>query len=398
MFIDFNKVFLNKSNSDHVPKEVIDALTNQLPEGFEYGLLDNRALALTPLSEHKEIGGLKMDFNDPIFGDFVPKDTAEALEYLYRTQNPLTLNLADNKGIYINNHFFKMSDVIKFPLEEITTRNHTVSIKPQPFKPPFELKLETPNVTELFLVQRVPYADMNKLKFESINDGSFKISYIIDEKQEKFKFNFKIQFDKVVSSMDMLNALKLYYACLTGDFKLHGHKIKYKNYNEEEANSVLQNIELWKKILSIEEKLDVKFIPNIGLDIDDEIIIAKIYRSLIENKPFKEFVTINDFTMGKVEDPNTLEDILGKDGISFSLTNEVEINLLGVNIRLFKLTYLFNLIVTDYEVSEDKFKLLTEAPKDEKTYQAIKFYLNESDIQIFQKEMDEFLNSDEISI
>lgn len=398
MFIDFDKVFFNRNNSDQVPKEVIDALTNQLPEGFEYGLLENGAVALTPLTEDIQIGGLTFNLNDPVFGEFVPKNTTEALEYLYRSQNKLTLNLADNEGVYINNQFFKMSDVIKFPLGEVTTGNHLITITPHPFKPPFELKLETKDITELFMVQRVPYADMNKLKFESINDGSFKISYIIDVKKERFNFNFKIQFDNVVSSLDMLHALKLYYGCLTGDFKLHGHKMKYNDYNEEEAKSVLQNIELWEKILLIEEKLDVKFTPDIGLDKDDEIITEKIYRSLIENKPFKEFVTINDFTMSKAEDSSTMNNILGKEEISFSLTNEVHISLLGVNINLYMLTYLFNLIVTKYEEVDDKIKLLTEAPKGKKTYQVVKFYVKESDIMIFEKEMDKFMNADEISI
>ncbi|PYF07221.1 abortive infection system toxin AbiGii family protein [Ureibacillus chungkukjangi] len=398
MFINFDKVFFNENNSNQVPKEVIEALTDKLPNGFKYETLEGGALVLNPTTQGIKIGGLKIDYTDPIFEDFVPKDNAEALEYLYRAQRNLQIKLNDEDGLFINDKFFSMSDVIKLPLVESIKGEHQISIIPEPFQPPFELKLETEDINEKFMVQRMPLADMNKLKFESIDEGSFKISYIIDEKKKTFNFNFKIQFDKIISTLDMLNALKLYYGCLTNNFIINGHEINNNRFNEEEAKSVSKNIEIWKKILSLESKLNVNFIPEIGLDKEDVIIIEKLYRSLIENMPYKEFITLNNFSMNRVGSIEKLHEVLGKEGIMFSLTNEVEINLLGIQLKLYQLAYLFDLIVIDLEEENDNIKLITVAPKGKKTYQSVKFYLNESEIEIFDKETTEFHYAKEIMI
>jgi len=397
MFIDFDKAFFNENGSSQVPKEVIEVLTERLPKGFTYEILKDGVLVLKPTTEGLRIDELKIDTTDPVFEGFVPKDITEAMEYLYRSQRSLKIKLSDEDGLSINGEFFSMNEVIMHPLVESIEGKHEISIIPQPFEPPFELELETEDTTKKFMVQRSPLADMNKVKFESIDEGSFKISYIIDEKKKNFKFNFKIQFDKIISTLDMLNALKLYYGCLTNNFKINGHKLNNNKFNEEEAQSVLKNIDLWKKIEILEGKLNVKFNPDIRLDQEDVLIIEKLYRSFIENKPYKEFISLNDFSMNKVDSKEQLQEVLGKEGIIFNLTNTVEINILGAQLKLYMLTYLFDLIVSDFEEENDVIKLLTVTPKDKKTYQSVKFYLNKSEMEIYNEAIkEEFLHAEEI--
>lgn len=398
MFINFEKAFFNENNSNQVPKEVIQVLTDKLPEGFTYDILENGVLALKPTTEGIKIDGLKIDTTDPVFEGFVPKDITEAVEYLYRSQKSLKIKLNDEDELLINGEPFNMSKVIMHPLVENIKGKHEILIMPAPFEPPFELELETEGTTQKFTVQRSPLADMYKMKFESIDDGSFKISYIIDEKRKSFKFNFKIQFDKIISTLDMLNALKLYYGCLTNNFKINGHKLNTKKFNKEEAQSVLKNIAIWGKIEELERELNVKFNPDIGLEQEDVLIIEKLYRSFIENKAFKEFISLNDFSMNKVESNEQLQEILGKEGIVFNLTNNVEINILGAKLKLYMLTYLFDLIVSNFEEENDTIKLLTIPSKNKKIYQSIKFYLNETEMEIHNETMEEFRHAEEITL
>lgn len=395
MFIDFDKAF-NENDTNHIPIEVIKVLTDKLPEGFTYDILDGEVLALKPTTEGIKLDGLKIDTTDPIFEGFVPKDIIEAVEYLYRSQKKLKVKLNGEDELLINGKNFKVSNIIMNPLNENIEGKHEISIIPPPFEPPSELELETENVTQKFMVQRVPLAHMYKIKFESIDEGSFKISFIIDEKNKSFKFNYKIQFDKVISTLDMLNALKLYYGCLTNNFKINGHKVNAKKFNEKEAQSVLKNIALWEKIAVLEIKLNAKFNPDIGLDQEDVLIIEKLYRSLIENKPFKEFVSLNDFSMANLESNEQLQDILGKEGIVFNLTQTAEINLLGAKLKLYMLTYLFDLIVIDFVKDNDVIKLLTIPSKGKKIYQSVKFYLNKSDLEIYNKVIPIFQDAEEI--
>lgn len=394
MFIDFDKVFFNENNSSQVPEEVLEVLTDKLPKGFKYEIINEGVLALKPTTDGIKVDGIKIDITDPVFEGFVPNDIFEAIEYLYRSQRNLEINLKDEDGLFINGEFFSKSDLIKMPLVE-SKSEHRISIIPPPFEPPFELRLETEEITKIFSVQRLPLNDMNKVKFASIDEGSFKISYIIDEKKMNFKFNFKIQFDKIISTLDMLNALKLYYGCLTNNFKINGHKLNNNNFNVEEAKSVKKNIDLWEKIIELENKLNVKFDPNFGLEQEDVLIIEKLYRSFIENKPFKEFVTLNDFSMNKVDSQEQLQEVLGKEGIVFNLTNDVEIKILGAKLKFYMLTYLFDLVVNNIEIENDIIKLITVAPKGKKTYQSVKFYINESEMHMDEVSK-EFQDAEEI--
>lgn len=177
MFADFNKAFFKENAIEaKIPREVLKSLSENLPDGFEYTELDHGLAGIIPQDSNIELSGLKLDWTDSVFDGFKPSNLNEAMEYLYRTQRKYEIELTDEDSIIINGVSFKVGKIIEMPFEEKEKRAYKFTIIPQPFQPPFEVRLEGNGVIKKFYVERQPYADMNKSLFKNINSPAFEIS------------------------------------------------------------------------------------------------------------------------------------------------------------------------------------------------------------------------------
>lgn len=402
MPVDFDDIFFEDETENYnLPAELIKSMSNQLPEGFKYEQVPGeKTLVLVPTSKEGTISGVIIDFKDPVFEGFLPLSLSEALEYLYRTQKSIEMSLKDNDNIIINGEKISTSIVLNDPLKESESKVNKILMTPAKFPEIGEIILENKSIKEIFKIKRVPHANMTECKYEASNNGGFKVNFTWHEVKNNITVSFKIEPLLIVTSVDMSNALKLYKAFLTGDLKMNGQDIGSIVLNDStlDIEAINEGINLWDKILKIEEKLNVEFKPN-DISAEGFLLIKKLYRSLVENKYYKEFVSIKSFKMTnlQIDDIEEMREKLNDDNAVITISNPAHINLLGKEIDLKMITHLFDFKVKDIEVLlENKEALIIiDEEKSEHAYQCIKF-LTQEDLEQANENIDDIRAAQEI--
>lgn len=403
VFANFNKAFFNeKETESKIPKEVLNTLSENLPNGFVYTELEHGMLGITPQESDIKVGGFKFDLKDKVFNEFkefTPSNVNEIIEFLYRTQRKYEIELNDEDPIIINGETFKVGEIIEMPFEELKKAKHKLVIIPQPFNPPFEIELEGNNVIKKFIVERQPFADMNKMLFKSINNKEFEISYIIEELKQKLQFNFKMNIDNTTDVIETIDILKLYHACITGDIKLNGVKLSDSRINHpSEEKTVVDMIKFWEKVKKIQDTLNVKFKPKSQIEMEDLELIEKLYRTLVEGKPFRENININEMTLTGTNEMN-FKDLLDKEGLSISFQQDTKIEIFGVNLELYSIVSFFDLKVKSFKpLNEQSYVLDIEPIKGRKVYQSTIHFCGRTELKTYKMDITELQKAEVITI
>lgn len=216
-----------------IPEEILNSLSEKLPDGFVYTNVGQEAVGITPQSSEMQLQGLSVELPDDLPGNFKPSTINELTEFMYRTQSKIKLKPDQDNCITINGTRFKMDEFIDFPLQDIKLGEFEISMVPQPFQPPFEIILEDNGIAKKFSIQRQPYADMSKSLFKTIDNNALEISYIIDEIEYNLQLNFKLNVERARSIKEVIEVFKLYLSCIKGDVKLKSteNKLKIKVIN-----------------------------------------------------------------------------------------------------------------------------------------------------------------------
>lgn len=397
MFADFNKAFFNNDTKLKIPQEVMTALNEKLPKGFKYVEIDNGILGLTPESPEISIGGFIFDTSNEVFGKFKPSNVNEVMEFLYRTQKSYKINVDSDDKLNINGTEFKIEELTDYPYEEKPLGKYSFTIIPQPFQSPFSFNLEGDGIKKEFIIERQPFADMHKSLYKSVNDRNFEITYILDEEKQNISFNFNLNIKSSKSVAELLEYLKLYYSCTIGDIKINGDKIPKVQMNSLEDKSMKETIRFWEKVLTLEEVLSVNFIPDPQIELNEVICIEKLYKSLIEKKPFKEYISIDEITIKGVLNDFDIKRIVGVKGVSFSFQQSSSIKVLGVKLDLNSIVYYFDMKVKSYKCInkiEQNYKLFIESCKDRKIYQSILYLINEEESEKYEMDLEKFQNAE----
>lgn len=402
MFVNFEKAFFKKNElKKKIPEEVLKSLSENLPEGFVYTNVGDGAIKVIPQGSEFKIGGFKIE-TPP---DFNPSTLEELFEFMYRAQRKLILRPDENNCISINGTSFNIDELIKFPLENSQFSGFELSIVPQPFQLPFEIQLEGNGIIKKFLIQRQPLADMHKSLFKSINNHAFEITYIIDELEGHLNFEFKLNNESSQSVEEVIEALKLYHSCLKSDIKLNDVKLPMPtvNIDDTEEKSIFETFKFWEKVLMIQSILNVKFIPKLQIEKDDVIIIEELHRALIDKKPFKKYINIENITVDGFEGID-INDFLNKDGLTFQFIEHSHVNVLGVELDLYSIVFCFDFIVKDIEsINEDKTKckLILQSIEEKEMYQSIFHFCSEAEASEYRNNISnisEFQNAEELKI
>ncbi|MCM3274045.1 abortive infection system toxin AbiGii family protein [Paenibacillus elgii] len=394
MFSSFDKAFNNKNQESKIPKEILDFLSEKLPDNFHYSNIDEGVVALVPVSGPITISG-RLELSD----GFIPSNPQELMEYVYRTQQELQLLPDDDGFIIINNTKFKLNDIVKFPFDDRELSGEHLIIKPSAFQPPFKIRLQGLGVEKEFLIQRQPYGDLNKSLFRDVGGGPLEISYLIDERTFELKLDCKLRIEKAKTIKEVVDNLNLYYACFKGDLKIMGVKLP-KIDNPIEEKGIVETISFWKKIYSVELKLGVSFIPTFPVTIDDAIWFEKLYRSFIDQKPYKEKIKLDKISFTVNED-FIPQSIIGNEELGINYLQETELEIMGVSIKLIDVVTLFGFRVKDVLfINNEKTKCdVILDPKDEGgIYMSTRHFVTENEAKNQLEKIDEFQCADLIKL
>lgn len=187
---------------------------------------------------------------------------------------------------------------------------------------------------------------------------------------------------------DIVETVFIYNAYCDGKGLLMGNpvgggkdKVEDKKFDENSAR-------FWEKVLEIEEKLNLNFIPPKD-DIEFETIcmVEQLYQNLICKKPIKK----RDIATSITSDMNmregiNLDDLIGKQ-IFFQYNATTTFELFEMQFSLPSIVGIFNSIFESYEILDNKTKvILGTKDKGQKPFTAILCFASDSDMNEYVKE------------
>lgn len=375
MFTDFKKAFLNDERNTKIPPTLLDALSDQLPEGFRYVQVSKEAVGIVPITKQINIT-VPLPLHDKLDS---PK---KLLEYLYRTQEEIEI---PSDYIFINGHKFTPDQFISFPLKNTSVSNDDFKLvlKPAPFPDPFPIQVAYGEIRKTFYMQRKPFPEMTKSKFKSIDDGALEMVYIIDEEKSEIQITLNIDVARAINVNDVIESFEMYKGFTEGKITIFNQRINALP-DTQSIDSIDEIIKFWKKVKAVEEKLNVKFNPNTNVTIDDVSWIEKLYKSFVENKPYKEYVKLDNIIIDKDSTINQ-DELLNKQGLSLQFIQSANIELFGVVLPLINFVTWFDLrIYNIVEKSDLKYELLIEPIKKDIS-QVVKHFMTMEQAEDYQR-------------
>ncbi|EMA6342834.1 abortive infection system toxin AbiGii family protein [Bacillus cytotoxicus] len=390
MFADFKKAFKRDESATKIPHAILASMSDNLPLGLKYAQVDKEYCAVVPEEGDISFKFDKLKMNIPT--EIQIESQEELLEFAYRTQQIIE---TDTNIVSINGKQIKMSQFMKNPYKEDFDEDKCKFIlKPEPFGEPFPLKIECEeeNIAKDFLVKRQPLADMHKSLYKSIDDGGLEITYTIDEEKSNLNFNVHIDILKAERVEEIIEAFKIYKAFIDGKIKVGGLQLNSVPIEKEKV-AAMTALEYWKKVQAIADKLNIQFNPKKDIDIEGEQWIDKLYRTLIEIRPYKQSSAIDRFVT-TIEMDVDGQNLIEKGAMVFQYTHEENIKLYGVEIQLYSAVALFNCKIEEVvpiqkPVNKYEFRIV---PVDEKGIsKAAIHFSKKADIKEFYKDPNEVL-------
>lgn len=90
-----------------------------------------------------------------------------------------------------------------------------------------------------FLIERIPYPSLEIQKFRSFSPEYIKFDLLVDTKENKMTFNYKLEYSKLKYIDDFLNKKNIIRALNLGDVKIEG----LDSYNTKRGESTLEAID-----------------------------------------------------------------------------------------------------------------------------------------------------------
>lgn len=386
MFVDFNKVFKSKPQTQiTAPAALVEYINKSLPDGVKYIAKDNGDCVITSEGDSISIGGFffkPTKEQEKILGkNFTHQDV---LDYFYNTQKPIQLTLQKDGFITLNGQEFPIDKMAYNPLNPIKYVSGTLRMYPQPFPDPFEITIGCDEYERRLLVSRVPHNSVRDIAFESSQDDSLWIKYLIDGDKHHITLNISFNLKNAKSIRDIVESTMIYNAFLDGKGILMGQSLNETIASDESKRFDNNSAIFWEKVLKIEEFLDVHFIPPQD-DVDSKTVymIEQLYQNLIKKVPTKESQIINsiDGTWNLKKD---IKESIGKPVLfEFEATSQME--LFGVQKKLPALLMIFNAVLADFNSNgkKQKFILSDESPKAQR-YTSIMYFRNEEDLKAYK--------------
>lgn len=366
MALSFANIFNKKNDDFKIPDEVIDCLNNKLGGKLYYSKLDNSTLMLNSSEDIKVkiCPILDDDFKKVLGNNYSFED------FFYLIYNSQRMVLIDNMSPLISNGEYKnISDLIfscKFKKEK-----NKIYIMPNKFEEVDPLLLEYDNKKLYISIKRIPNLSLDEIKFHG-TCGFFNIDLVFNKKTKLCNLKPNYDLTKCTSISQIVDCLKLYNSLNDGKCLIDGCKlIKNENYSMSKQDK--NRIVFWTKVIEIEKKINLKFVPEFDISESRFKLIQELYYSLCLNRIIRKKSNINtlDFNKNPNYSIDKYNEMKGK-VFCFSFQQEKNIEIFGCNIKVFLYNFLNHVKVKDFIEDGDKVHLVLEY--DEKSIYAVKYF------------------------
>ncbi len=389
MFVDFNRVFKNKPQTQlSVPPAFIKYINSSLPAGVKYIVDENGDCAITSAKEKFSVGGFVLkptDEQKKVLGKNFNRE--DVLNYSYNAQERIPLELIKEGYILLNGHEFPIEKMVYNPLAPIKYVSGSFYMQPPQLPNPFSVKVGCKKYERSLLVSRIPHNSVSTVAFESSKEYPLYVKYFIDNKKQTLTMNISFNLKKAKSIKDIVESTSIYNAFLDGNGTFLGYALKTElrtnNIKEFDRSSIF----FWEKVLKIEEMLEVSFVPPNG-DVNSDIIclVEQLYQNLINKTPVRDNQTI-DFVDVDCKTNEIENEIIKSVGspICFEFEKTSCVELFGVEKKLPSLVVVFNAILRNYTHKGGKLRLaFADEDKEKKRYTAIMYFKTGEELNAYK--------------
>ncbi|WP_138269567.1 abortive infection system toxin AbiGii family protein [Anaerofustis stercorihominis] len=401
---NFFENFGDERNCKEILPEVLEMISAKYNGAFFYERDEKSKAYFLNLNKDKninfEIKNLEIIGLDEIKKNCGKEDLTfeELLNYSTNAMEYIEIKLNKDFPITINGVNLDERDLI-LSENTVSKRNTKLYIKSGDESKEIPLKItetEGGNVY-VFTAYQKPCKSLYKRKYSTKDDKWLIIDIDIDRKKGKIHFKYTLNNKIIKTAEDYLSALKFVKNAdkNTIDF------LDFK-YNLSGDKNILPDdslIEIWENIVALEKELGFKF--ELGEDktlSDKEIIqIKKLYRTLVEKKPFKWDEKLNNLSFDILdESKKIIKDFRDKKG-KFALfgdgkDDDVEIAF-SKSVELYQISAFFNLKY-DYDETDKKNKkyvIYFKNDNNDERYKSVMFFKTEEEMNKFKSD-NNFLN------
>ena len=391
MFASFNDVFKSKSlREQKVPDVTLKYLSNSLPKGVKYVSDEHGNLTITSSDGSKiTIGGFNVTVTDEmrsVLGN--QYSTAQIAKYAYNTQEKIAMNLKEDGIIIVNGERMPVEKFAYNMFDNFSYINSKFYMVPPKFPEPFELELGCEKYKRKLSFQRVPYASLDKSKFQSVNKDPLRMEFIVCEEDYSVKMTLGFDLKKANTVKDIVETVFIYNAYCDGKGLLMGHPVGRTQDKADDKKFDEKSAQFWEKVLEIEEKLNLKFIPpKDDIEFETICLVEQLYQNLICKKPVKQREIITSIISDmNVKEGVNLDELIGKQ-IFFQYNATTTFELFEKKLSLPAILGIFNSTFKSYEILDDKTKIILGIKdKNQKPFTAILCFASDSDLNEYVKE------------
>lgn len=379
MFTNFDNVFKNsKKNEKKVPREILNVLNQEIPKELQYKEIENGICGIFPKNNKP------LKFTTKIKLPDIPKQIKKQIhnfddlyEYLYRTQKKCEILPNEQGNIKVNNVEIKIEDFIKDVINENSMK--LFELTPPSFPDPINIKIKAGHVTKIFNIERQPYESMTKVYLKSIEEDPICIKLYISDDQ-KINFNISINIKNIENISEIVDICEFYKYFLSGEFAIGDSEIKNAQLQSNPKSIFIdKNINFWKKALEVEKVFNKKF-NACKFEEDDYLTILRLYKSLVEKKPYKINEKITSITFDDEKAYENCKKITGKQ-ILIEYERKFEGEILGENIEFFVLERIYNCNIKEVLREERVIKVIFDDYTTNNTFIARRCFLNHEQLE-----------------
>ncbi|MFP7257612.1 abortive infection system toxin AbiGii family protein [Lactococcus lactis] len=236
------------------------------------------------------------------FFHLVPKNPKDVLSFSSKMVVPKEIDGFEVTQENLYDVMFITQKPIKFKSDEVRVGDKTGHVNGLLYKtpyvkapegkmlisPPETIKMSEPIVMAVggekieFLIERIPYPSLEIQKFRSFSPEYIKFDLLVDTKENKMTFNYKLEYSKLKYIDDFLDKKNIIRALNLGDVKIEG----LDSYNTKRGESTLEAIDyqinFLEKMAELQKILGVRF-ENVDVTGEEMVFAKKLYCSLVKN-------------------------------------------------------------------------------------------------------------------
>ena len=399
MFVDFKSAIKKmNANGKPLPQALVDYLSSKLPDRVKYQQIEAGVLIIMPDEKYKlEISGLVPNLTEhqkEVLGDNYSQE--KLLKYVTNSQTSVQLVPADGKFIIVNGKKLLFDDFLLRPMNKDNSK-FIQYLCPIKFPEPRTITLSAEDVTLDISIHRIPDDSIDTIVYTSDDLSIVKFKAMIYESEKKATFTIAINSDNIKKIADVIKAMTIYNSFMNRTLKLDGVQMSEETSGDQQFSD--STIIFWKKVLAVEEKLGLSFIPE-GKDVPYKTMaeVERLYQSIINETPIIANFNV-DSVSGKWETMEKVEDAQGKD-LMLIFGGTADFDLFEQKFELPCITCVFHATIDHFEnEGEEKRFFIRDVDDNKKRITSVLYFCSEKELEAYNafENTDKFFTAKKVS-